>query len=202
MEANHSIEALKSKLEVTASVADRLVYSIGRARKMGLAPLIMEKLAVLSDDDMEIMDAYLFRYGSLVSNIQDGIFKSIGEVEQEPVASMSNRDKTNLMERIGALPSADEFASLAVIRNKLMHDYPEEMQKHLDRMNFITSEAPRLVEVFIGITKYAKKFDIHLSIDGFSHLSAIVCKQCKSVPCICADAAGGPAQSKPNRKGP
>ena len=173
MDNNSSIAVLKSKIEVTASVADRLTYSITKARRLDLDPLSMEKLAVLSDDEMEVVDAYLFRYGSLVSNIQDAIFKSIGEVEQEQVSTMSNRDKTNLMERLGALPSAEEFSSLAVLRNKLMHDYPEELQKHLDRINFITSESPRLVEVFLGIAKYAEKFDIHISMEGLTHLSKV-----------------------------
>jgi len=58
---------LKSKLEVTAHVADRLVYSIRKAQNLGLVPLTLNKLESLSDDEMETMDAYLFRYGSLVS---------------------------------------------------------------------------------------------------------------------------------------
>jgi hypothetical protein len=181
---------------VTASIADRLVYSIGRARNLGLAPLSMEKLALLNDGEMEVMDAYIFRYGSLVSNIQGAIFKSIGEVEQEPVLTMSNRDKTNLMERLGALPSADEFSSLVVVRNKLMHDYPEEMQKHLDRMNFISSEASRLVEVFLGIEIYAKKFGIDVSMNHLDHLanfsgSKAVCQTCGVDPCICGKRKSG-----------
>ncbi len=167
---NDAIAVLKSKIEVTASVADRLAYSIKKARRLDLAPLRMDKLAALSDDEMEVLDAYLFRYGSLVSNIQDALFKSIGELEQEQVSTMSNRDKTNLMERLGALPSAEEFSSLAVLRNRLMHDYPEEMQKHLDRINFITSESPRLVEIFLGIAKYAEKFDIYILRSGLAHL--------------------------------
>ncbi len=170
MDQSSSIAILKSKIEVTAYVADRLAYSITKARRLDLDPLSMNKLAVLSDDEMEVIDAYLFRYGSLVCNIQDAIFKSIGEVEQEHVSTMSNRDKTNLMERLGALPSAEEFSSLAVLRNRLMHDYPEEMQKHLDRINFITSESPRLVEIFLGIAKYAEKFNIYILMEGLTHL--------------------------------
>ncbi len=173
MDNQDLIAILSSKIEVTAHVADRLAYSMEKARRLQLDPLSIEKLAALSDDEMEVMDAYLFRYGSLVSNIQDAIFKSIGEVELEQVTTMSNRDKTNLMERLGVLPSAEEFSSLAILRNKLMHDYPEEMQKHLDRINFITSECPRLIEVFLGITKYAKKFNIHVPMDGLTHLSKL-----------------------------
>jgi hypothetical protein len=170
MEADSAISILKSKIIVTCGVADRLAYSIGRAHALGLAPLSMEKLGVLTDDEMEVLDAFIYRYGSLVSNIQDAIFKSIGEVEQESVTTMSNRDKTNLMERLGALPSAEEFSVIAFIRNKLMHNYPEEAQKQLDRMNFITHEASRLIELFIGIAKYAEKFEIYFSMDDFVHL--------------------------------
>jgi len=113
MENNNSLTILESKIYATASAADRLVYSIGRISNLELTPLTREKLSALTDSDMEVMDAFIYRYGSLVANIQDAIFKSIAEVEQEPTATMSNRDKTNLMERLGALPSAQVFSSIA-----------------------------------------------------------------------------------------
>ena len=191
-----SIAILEAKIYATAGAADRLVYSIGRIRNLGLSPLTMGKLSVLSDADMEVMDAFIYRYGSLVANIQDAIFKSIGEIEQEPVNTMSNRDKSNLMERLGALPSAEEFSSIAYIRNKLMHDYPEEAQKQLDRMNFIAIESPRLVEIFLGISKYAEKFNIHFMQGNFKHLSQfasnmIVCESCHENPCTCGKRRSG-----------
>jgi hypothetical protein len=170
-ETPDTIAILKAKIEVTAGVADRLAYSVKRVRSLGLAPLTLAKLAALGDGEMEVLDAFIYRYGSLVSNIQDSIFKSIGEAEQEPVNAMSNRDKVNLMEKLGALPSATEFASLAVIRNKLMHDYPEEAQKQIDRMNFIIDEAPRLLSLFLGIAGYVRKFGVAFSPAGFAHLA-------------------------------
>jgi len=172
MENNNSLTILESKIYATASAADRLVYSIGRISNLELTPLTREKLSALTDSDMEVMDAFIYRYGSLVANIQDAIFKSIAEVEQEPTATMSNRDKTNLMERLGALPSAQVFSSIAHIRNKLMHDYTEEANKQLERMNFIIIESSHLVEIFLGITTYAEKFDIHFALGYFSHLSS------------------------------
>ena len=186
---------LTSKIEASAHIADRLTYSIGRALSHGIAPLTIEKLERLTDSDMEIMDAYLYRYGSLISNIQDDIFKAVGELEQEPVSSMSNRDKANLMERIGALPSAETFASLAIIRNKLMHEYPEEAQKQLERINFITEEAPNLVDIFIGIVLYCEKFGTQISLEKHAHLleaTEDVCKKCKQIPCICESSSSIP----------
>jgi hypothetical protein len=122
---------------------------------------------------MEMIDAYLFRYGSLASNLQDAVFKSIGEIEQEPVSTMSNRDRTVLMERVGALPSADDFSLVSIIRNRLMHEYPEETKKQIDRINFVMDESPQLVEIFLGVARYAEKFGIQISIDNFRHLASI-----------------------------
>jgi hypothetical protein len=183
------ISILESKLAATAGVADRLAYSIGRATSLNLAPLTLERLGNMTDSDMEVMDAYLFRYGCLVSNIQDSIFKSIGELELEPVSKMSNRDKSNLMERLGALPSAEAFSMLVLIRNKLMHEYPEEAQKHLDRINFITKESPELLDVFVSIIGYSNKFGISLPLEQCEHLlefGAGICKTCKKIPCLCS----------------
>ncbi len=114
MDSDQDIAMLSSSIEATAGVADRLVYSIRKAAKNGLDPLTMEKLKALSDDEMESIDAYLFRYGSLVSNIQGGIFKATFAVEQES-SDISNRDKTNLMERFGALASARPAAFFKII---------------------------------------------------------------------------------------
>ena len=193
---------LASTIQTSANVADRLAYSIGRAISLGISPLSMERLNRFTDADMEVIDAYLYRYGSLVSNIQDSIFKSIGELEQEPVSEMSNRDKANLMERIGALPSAATFSSFVVIRNKLMHEYPEEAKRQLERINFITTEARNLVQIFIGIATYCEKFEISISLEHCNHLlnsSVDLCKKCKQVPCVCA-AEAKPASVPPRTR--
>ena len=187
---NNQLSAiLKSKIEVAAAVADRLARSVLKAQALNLESLDIHRVNALTDDEIDVIDAYLFRYGSLISNIQDSIFKAIGDLEEEPIAGMSNRDKTNLMERIGALPSAEQFSILAILRNKLMHNYPEEAQKHLQRINFITSESPKLLEIFLSIVNYAKKFGISVTLDEFKNIAKVcapVCERCHSNPCICS----------------
>ncbi|MET3105464.1 hypothetical protein AAKU67_000021 [Oxalobacteraceae bacterium GrIS 2.11] len=180
---------LKSKIEVIAVVADRLARSVLKARTLNLESLDINRVRSLTDDEIDVIDAYIFRYGSLISNIQDSVFKAIGDLEEEPVADMSNRDKTNLMERIGALPSAEHFSILAVLRNKLMHTYPEEAQKQLERINFITGESPRLLEMFVSIVKYAEKFGIFISLAEFKNITMVcsaACERCHSNPCVCS----------------
>lgn len=160
---------LASKLMATASVADRLSYSIFRIKQTQTVPLTIEKLESLSESDMEVVDALLYRYGSLVSKIQDSLFKSIADAEGENLNGLSNRDKTNLMEKIGVLPSGVEFSGLAVVRNKLMHDYPEDAQKQLEHINEVFLQAENLVRTFVAILKYSEKL-VQCDMSCFSNL--------------------------------
>jgi hypothetical protein len=175
-----SKKVISSKIEASIGTADRLAYSVQRAIEIKAAPLDADSIKYFNDFDMETMDAHLYRYGSLISRIQDAIFKLIAELEQENMSTMSSRDKANLMKRIGALPSAQEFSILVIIRNKLMHDYPEETSKHLERINFITEEAPELLKIFAGIVKYCEKFGIHKSFDQFDHPSRFLDRELAS----------------------
>lgn len=172
MDEDNLISILKSKLSSSLSISDRLSYSIHKADKQKMHSLTVEQIKNLNDDDLELLDAYLFRYGSLVSSIQDGLFKTIAEIEMEPFNKLSNRDKTNLMERLGALPSAQAFSSLAIIRNKLMHEYPDDIDKHAERINSIIDKSSDLIYVLIDIIKYSEKFDIHMDLQEYHHLSA------------------------------
>lgn len=182
---------LQSKIENAGHVADRLSYSIVKSKLIGIDHLDKDRLKSLSDDEMEVIDAYLYRYGSLASSIQDSIFKSIADIESEEVSKMSNRDKTNLMERLGLLPSAEDFSSIVTLRNKLMHDYLEEAQKIIDRMNLVMQKSQDLVESFVSVARYAIKFGIEINLSNFTHLSKIqhidsdVCQSCSMVPCGC-----------------
>lgn len=60
--------------------------------------------------------------------------------------------------------------------------YPEETQKHLDRINFIAKDAPRLVEIFLGIAKYAEKFEIKTPIDELKSLREFASKKNLETP--------------------
>ena len=69
------------------------------------------------------VDALFHRYMSLVSVMQDRLFRSIAVVEQEEVDRLSRRDLTELMAKLGALSDAARFSESAIARNILAHTY-------------------------------------------------------------------------------
>ncbi|WP_152547588.1 hypothetical protein [Nitrincola lacisaponensis] len=131
---------------------DKLIYSLNKIR--GLFPLDGQALALLSEEQEESIDALILRYSQSVAMIQDQLFRGIAYVEQEDISDKSNRDKALLMEKLGAIQSAEAFGSAAMLRNKFAHHYPEETAARLERLNLVIEESEYLIETFHQIKDY------------------------------------------------
>ena len=100
-----------------------------------LLPLDPSQLGRLNPRQEEAIDAFLKRFEQLVATIQDQMFKSLAIAEAEDIHGLSRRDVTELMERLGAIPSAADFRGFAVLRNKLSHLYPDDPARQAANLN-------------------------------------------------------------------
>lgn len=136
----------------------KLTYSVNKVRP--LFPLAEAQLEHLTDEQEESIDALILRYSQTVAMIQDHLFRGIAYVEQEDISDKSNRDKTLLMEKLGAIRSAEEFGTAAVLRNKFAHHYPEQAAERLERLNLIIEEADFVIATFDDIRHYLRRKNI------------------------------------------
>jgi hypothetical protein len=136
-------------------------------------PLSFSTLDGMTDAQEECLDALILRYSQCVSMMQDHLFRGIALIEQEDISNKSNRDKALLMEKIGAIQSADAFGTAAMLRNKLAHHYPEVAAQRLERINLISTETKLVLETFKEISEFVKlKGYISLPADNvFKHVS-------------------------------
>jgi hypothetical protein len=132
---------------------ENLLYSV--QKNSALFPLTLATLSALGEVQKESLDAFVFRYSQCVSMMQDQLFKGIALAEQEDLSDKSNRDKTMLMEKLGAIQSADEFGIAAVLRNKFAHHYPAESKEQLEKLNLLYQEAQFVVTAFEHLLRYA-----------------------------------------------
>ena len=58
------------------------------------------------------------------------------------------------MEKLGAIRSAEEFGTAAMMRNKFAHHYPEVVQARIERLNMLPAEAEHVIDTFKSIQKY------------------------------------------------
>lgn len=149
------LEILRANIAACGQRIQKLSYSLNKSRV--LFPMTREGIENLSDDQEESIDALILRYSQCVSMIQDQIFRGIAYVEQEDISDKSNRDKSLLMEKLGAIKSADDFGSAAVLRNKFSHHYPEEADLRIERLNLIIEEAEFVVATFGDITRFLQR---------------------------------------------
>ena len=52
------------------------------------------------------------------------------------------------MEKLGAIRSADELGTAAVLRNKFAHHYPESVANRIARLNLVVEEAEFVIGMF------------------------------------------------------
>jgi len=146
---------LLASLEACRQRIEKLCYSIDK--NAILFPLDLHALATLTDEQEESVDALILRYSQCVSMMQDQLFRGIAYLEQEDINDKSNRDKSLLMEKLGAIKSAENFGTAAMLRNKFSHHYPEDSDDRMERLNLVMDEAKFVVSCFGEISAYLKR---------------------------------------------
>lgn len=152
---NKELDILQSNVEACRQRVAKLAYSVNKNR--GLFPLEIGTVTKLTDEQEESIDALILRYTQTVSMIQDQIFRGIAYAEQEDLSDKSNRDKVLLMEKLGAIRSADEFGTAAILRNKFSHHYPEDAEQRIDRLNLVVQEADFVIDTFRGVIAFLER---------------------------------------------
>ena len=146
------LDILRASLAACGKRIQKLAYSLNKNRAM--FPLTLASVEALADDQEESIDALILRYSQCVAMIQDQLFRGIAYVEREDLSDKSNRDKTRLMEKLGAIQSADDFSTAAVLRNKFSHHYPEEASLRIERLNLVMTEAEYVISTFGDIMAF------------------------------------------------
>lgn len=143
---------LQSSLDACHQRTDKLAFSIHK--NAHLFPITLEQLATLGEEQEESIDALILRYSQCVTMIQEQLFRGIAYLEQEDISDKSNRDKSLLMEKLGAIKSAEAFGTAALLRNKFAHHYPEESEARIERLNLVMEEAKFVIICFGEISSY------------------------------------------------
>lgn len=151
-------QVLKDSWDACKQRQEKLKYSL--EKNQSCFPLDISSLLLITNEQEESIDALILRYSQCVTMIQEQIFKGIAYLEQEDISDKSNRDKALLMEKLGAIRSAEDFGTAALLRNEFAHHYPEVTQSRIDRLNLLPVEASFVLDAFGEIEKYLlrKKF--------------------------------------------
>ena len=102
----------------------------------------------------DALDAFLKRYEQLVNTIQDELFKAVAIVGGEDIRGLARREVAELIDRLGALPSARQFRTLVAIRNRIAHSYPDDPERQARNLNEAYGGVSDLLTAYERVRRY------------------------------------------------
>lgn len=145
----------RQALRSAEGCARRLARSQGKLAAQ--FPLSPARVTALPPDVEDDLDAFLKRYEQLVNTLQDELFKVVAIVGGEDVRGLASREVAELMDRLGALPSAASFRLLVAIRNRIAHSYPDDPERQAGNLNAAYEAVPDLLAAHEGVRRYLER---------------------------------------------
>lgn len=110
---------------------------------------------LIEKEMLRILDQIAYRFAKLQDSMGEKVMPLILELAQETVpANATFVEKLNRLERIGAIPSADEWKKFRVVRNALAHEYPEDPELRVSAINRFLEGAAALSALYRFVREY------------------------------------------------
>lgn len=116
-------------------------------------PFTAERAALLESDQLlgERIDAFVGRFGRLQDTLGDKLLPHLLALLQEPPrAFIDNLDKA---ERLGWIDSANAWVEARQLRNRMVHEYMENLTGFVDAINAAHEFVPMLASAVLAMTR-------------------------------------------------
>lgn len=120
------------------------------------APLKQGSLADFSDDEVRTLDQLLFRFGKLQDAIGTRLLPATLQLVQEWRDNEPFLDKLNRAEKLGLLPSVEQWQLLRELRNQTAHEYPDQPELVRANLRQLVSSVPVLEQAHMQLATWAE----------------------------------------------
>ena len=108
-----------------------------------------------NDDDLaERLDAFVSRFGRMQDTVGDKLIPALLRSMAEKTGSAL--DNLNRAEKLGFLPSVEQWLDARNLRNKLVHEYMSDPEEFASALNTAHLTVPLLVTTYNAINHYAR----------------------------------------------
>ncbi|SFP06654.1 hypothetical protein [Hydrogenimonas thermophila] len=149
---------VKEKLEKIFYECDMHILRLNSAYKKmsSFMPLTKERYINLSDDEVEHIDQFLFRFAKLQDAMGAKLFKNILIFLEEDIEGKPFIDILNLMEKLELIKSANDWKKLRDDRNELSHNYENEPESMSLVINQLYAKKDLIVNIYDHIKETYK----------------------------------------------
>ena len=145
-------------LDVCTRHSERLIWAMKYLHHY--FPLSVERLQALDNTELAVLDQFSTRFSKLQDAMGAKLFPAVLEITKEQGELMAFLDKLYRLEKMGAIPSAENWLLLREIRNEFSHDYPDDPTLQSMRLNKAYTLASDLLSILNQLELFAKRYSI------------------------------------------
>lgn len=147
-------DAYSNALMTSKRHAERLTW----ARSHIAFPLNAETLKTMDGLQHAILDQFSTRFAKLQDAMGAKLFPAVLELVKESANLGVFIDQLNRLEKIGAIPSAEDWLLLREMRNQFAHDYPDDPEIQASLLNKANELSSDLLATLDHIERFAQKY--------------------------------------------
>lgn len=122
--------------------------SYARRKLAPLMPLDEQAYLALSEESIESLDQYIFRYIKMQDAMGERLFRQMLDLLEEPARSQPFLDKLNRLEQLGAINSKESWLKLRNLRNLLTHEYEDDAVSMSQVINQVYNAFPEVEAIY------------------------------------------------------
>jgi len=107
----------------------------------------------LTEEQVRTTDQLVFRFGRLQDTMGARLLPALLQLTQEWFDSEAFIDKLNRAEKLGMIPSAEQWLMLRELRNQIAHEYPAQPELVIANLKRLISSLPQLEHAFEQLQK-------------------------------------------------
>ena len=119
-------------------------------------PLSVQKYKILSKDEVQAIDQYLYRFSKLQDTLRQKIFRLVLNIYEPFDESIPFIDVLNKLEKLDFLESAKEWINLRDKRNKIAHQYDDEPYEMTQAINDVLTQKDIIKAIYLKIKHKAE----------------------------------------------
>ena len=109
---------------------------------------------------LRLLDQMAYRFAKLQATLGEQILPALFERAEEPMAPDAPfAQKLQRLERIGIIPSAEQWRELRIARNAIAHEYPDAPELKAAALNQFVRSVADLLEFWQHVRRQAKQLE-------------------------------------------
>jgi len=162
-------EKLNFNIRLAIRHSHRILYARGKMKDF--FPLTTSEYQNLSDEQIEHIDQFVYRFQKLQVDMGTKLFKSIvANIGETEVFNKPILEILNIMKKYGIISDNIDWQTMREIRNSLAHEYLDDINSDIELLNYLfESKGLEIIYIFKEILDYIKT-NMYSNISGDTKL--------------------------------